>query len=225
MGMVKEQTSWGDYAAGYSTRGRPAAGWTASSGSIATTSPQSRPTPGAEVTPDVSMPLHILLIAQIGLTIGEIFDREDLLPIARTTACTTSSSPRRRCLSRGPAARLSTRWPSSDDRDRYYDRGRPPVSTAYIVNAIYRAKDGEQEQLAQTLRAMTPHARNEPGCVRYDVHRGVDDDRLFLLYEQYRSIDDFEAHKESEPFYELIRHGAWPCLESREATFWQPMES
>ena len=94
----------------------------------------------------------------------------------------------------------------------------------YVVNAVYRAQEGKQEDLAAALRAMSPHSRQEPGCLLYEVHRSVDDDRTFLIYEQYRGLEGFEAHKESPAFDQYIRNGAWPCLEHREATFWHRLE-
>jgi kynurenine formamidase len=82
IGMVREQGDWGDYAAGYSARapglGLASVPWIRDRDVAAVATD----TWGAEVlpneTPDVSMPLHILLITQMGLTLGEIFDLEAL---------------------------------------------------------------------------------------------------------------------------------------------------
>jgi kynurenine formamidase len=82
MGMVQELQDWGDYAAGYSAKapglGLSAVDWIRGKDLAAVATD----TWGAEVlpneTPDVSMPLHILLIVNMGLTVGEIFDLEEL---------------------------------------------------------------------------------------------------------------------------------------------------
>jgi kynurenine formamidase len=82
IGMVRDRGDWGDYAAGYSARapglGLDSVPWIRERDVAAVATD----TWGAEVlpneTPDVSMPLHILLITQMGLTIGEIFDLEAL---------------------------------------------------------------------------------------------------------------------------------------------------
>ena len=82
IGMVRDAGSWGDYAGGYSARapglGLDSVPWIHEKDVAAVATD----TWGAEVlpneTPDVSMPLHILLIVQMGLTLGEIFDLEAL---------------------------------------------------------------------------------------------------------------------------------------------------
>ena len=82
MGMVKANGHWGDYAAGYSAKapglGLESVRWIREKDLAAVATD----TWGAEVLPtetaDVSMPLHILLIVQMGLTLGEIFDLEEL---------------------------------------------------------------------------------------------------------------------------------------------------
>lgn len=79
MGEVKARGSWGDYAGGSAPGlALSAADWIAEKqlSAIATD------TWGMEVlpneTPDVFQPLHIILIVHMGLTVGEIFDFEDL---------------------------------------------------------------------------------------------------------------------------------------------------
>ncbi len=82
MAQVKAEGDWGDYAAGYSAQapglGLESVRWIREKDLAAVATD----TWGAEVlpneTPDVSMPLHILLITQLGLTVGEIFDLEGL---------------------------------------------------------------------------------------------------------------------------------------------------
>ena len=44
------------------------------------------------------------------------------------------------------------------------------------------------------------HTRKEAGNVRFDVLQGQDDPARFLLYEAYRSEDDFIAHQKT-PHY------------------------
>lgn len=79
MAQVRDQRSWGDYAGGHAPGlGLASVPWLHAKqvAGVATD------TWGAEVlpneTPDVFQPLHILLIAFMGLTVGEIFYLEDL---------------------------------------------------------------------------------------------------------------------------------------------------
>ena len=99
------------------------------------------------------------------------------------------------------------------------------MSASYVVSAVYRAKEGLQGHVAQILKEMALHARNEPGCLRYLIHRGSEDERTFLLYEEYRSLEAFERHKDSEPFDRIIKQEAWPALASREVAFWESLDT
>lgn len=79
MGQVRARGSWGDYAGGSAPGlGLSAADW------IHEKQPSALATDtwGMEVlpneTPDVFQPLHIILIVHMGLTVGEIFDLEEL---------------------------------------------------------------------------------------------------------------------------------------------------
>jgi autoinducer 2-degrading protein len=42
--------------------------------------------------------------------------------------------------------------------------------------------------------------REEPGNVRFDVLRAVDDPARFFLYEVYKEEDDFKAHQQTEHY-------------------------
>ena len=82
MAQVKAEGDWGDYALGYAATapglGLESVPWIRDNDLAAV----AVDTWGAEVLPteppDVSMPLHILLIVKMGLTLGEIFDLEAL---------------------------------------------------------------------------------------------------------------------------------------------------
>ena len=55
--------------------------------------------------------------------------------------------------------------------------------------------------------------RDEPGCLRFDVHRDNDDPNHFVLYELYADERAFtEAHR-SAPHYEKWRAAAAELLE------------
>jgi autoinducer 2-degrading protein len=55
--------------------------------------------------------------------------------------------------------------------------------------------------------------RDEPGCLRFDVHRDVDDPTHFILYELYTDERAFtEAHR-GAPHYEKWRAASAELLE------------
>jgi autoinducer 2-degrading protein len=55
--------------------------------------------------------------------------------------------------------------------------------------------------------------QNEPGCLRFDVHRSTDDPQHFVLYEIYTDEGAFrDAHRQT-PHYAVWREVAARCVE------------
>ncbi|MET7395718.1 putative quinol monooxygenase [Dactylosporangium sp. NPDC005572] len=50
--------------------------------------------------------------------------------------------------------------------------------------------------------------RDEPGCLRFDVHRSVDDPYRFVLYEIYTDQDAFYQQHRAAPHYAVWREAA-----------------
>jgi autoinducer 2-degrading protein len=73
------------------------------------------------------------------------------------------------------------------------------------------------DMVGQFLEVMGENSRasrrDEPGCLRFDVHRDNDDPNHFVLYELYADERAFtEAHR-SAPHYEKWRAAAVELLE------------
>jgi quinol monooxygenase YgiN len=94
----------------------------------------------------------------------------------------------------------------------------------YVVAAYWRAQEGEDEYIADLLARNAALSRAEPGCLMFVGHRSVEDPRNFFLYEQYRDEAAFKAHTETEHFKSLVLGDAVPRLESRERTFYEPLD-
>ncbi len=95
---------------------------------------------------------------------------------------------------------------------------------AYVVSAIWRAKEGQEDTILRVLEKMAPLTRQEPGCLLYLVHRSPTDPRLFYLYEQYADAAGYEAHLVSPHFEQYARQVAIPNLESRERAFYETLD-
>ena len=92
---------------------------------------------------------------------------------------------------------------------------------AYVVSAIWRAKEGKADRLLEVIREMTPPSRAEQGNLFYQAQRSVEDPRLFYLYEQYVDEAGYQAHQDSEHFTRLVKEEAIPrLLEARERAFY-----
>lgn len=70
----------------------------------------------------------------------------------------------------------------------------------YVVAVTVFVKADRVEEFIQATLENARHTRKELGNVRFDVLQAEDDPARFLLYEAYRSQDDFTAHQKT-PHY------------------------
>jgi len=94
---------------------------------------------------------------------------------------------------------------------------------AYVVAAIWTAKEGQEETIAEVIRVMTPLSKQEPGCLFYQAHRSPENPRVFFLYELYVNQAGYEAHMATPHFEKHVRGEAIPNLENRERAFYETM--
>ena len=92
---------------------------------------------------------------------------------------------------------------------------------AYVVAAIWTAKEGQEDTIQGVIKKMTPLSRQEPGCVYYQAQRSLENPRVFFLYEQYVDAAGYEAHMATPHFERYVRGEAIPNLESRERAFYE----
>ena len=62
------------------------------------------------------------------------------------------------------------------------------------VIAFMRAAVGKREELKAALEALIESAKQEDGCVNYDLHQGVEDPDFFTFYENWVSGEKLDAH-------------------------------
>ena len=60
--------------------------------------------------------------------------------------------------------------------------------------AFLRAKPGQGDELGRRLMALSEPARAEAGNVNYDLHRSNDDPDTWVIYENWASSADLDAH-------------------------------
>ena len=96
---------------------------------------------------------------------------------------------------------------------------------AYVVSALWRAKEGSEGRVAEIIGELLAPSRAEPGCLFYQPHRALEDPRLFFLYEQYVDEAGYHAHMETEHFTRLVKNEAIPeLLEARERSFYVTLD-
>ena len=81
---------------------------------------------------------------------------------------------------------------------------------AFVVAAIWKAKEGEEKRVEETIVKMTPLSRAEEGNLFYQAQVNPEDPRTFFLYEQY--VD--------EAAYELLRRYGVACVVADTAGRW-----
>ena len=84
------------------------------------------------------------------------------------------------------------------------------------ITAIWEAKPGEADTVADILGRFAPEARNEPGVHLFLVHRAAANPAQFLFYELFKDKAAFAAHQETPHFRSLILGEALPLLSRRE---------
>jgi autoinducer 2-degrading protein len=81
----------------------------------------------------------------------------------------------------------------------------------YVVAVTVRVVPEHAEAFVAATRANAEGSRKEPGNLRFDVSRGVDDPSQFLLYEVYIDEDGFKAHQQT-PHYLVWRQAVAPWM-------------
>lgn len=89
------------------------------------------------------------------------------------------------------------------------------------VVARWQPLDGKLGEVLAALAAMRPQTLAEPGCLGYEVYRGVDGPYQLLLLEHYRDQAALEAHRQSEHYQSLVIGRALPLLAERQVELLQ----
>lgn len=89
------------------------------------------------------------------------------------------------------------------------------------VLAKFTAKPGLEDDVKDELLGLVSPTRSEAGCINYDLHQSSDDPRSFMLYENWRSLNDLEDHLE-KPYLRALKEKAEKILsEPIEITLWE----
>jgi quinol monooxygenase YgiN len=94
-----------------------------------------------------------------------------------------------------------------------------------VLAVTWRAKEGQERDVAQIFRALELESRKEPGCLMYVVHRHRTDHQRFFIYEQYRDEKALEAHRNS-PHFQSFAVAKLPRVADRvDGDLFQPLAS
>jgi quinol monooxygenase YgiN len=71
------------------------------------------------------------------------------------------------------------------------------VRTGLIVIAYITAKADYKDQVRDALLDLVAQARNEKGCVNYDLHQSQENASEFAIYENWEKATDLDVHAKS----------------------------
>ncbi len=81
------------------------------------------------------------------------------------------------------------------------------------VVATIVAKPGQEAATEEVLKALIAPTRQDPGYIRYDLHRDLENPRAFLFYETWENQAALDAHLDT-PHLEAFKARIPELLES-----------
>jgi quinol monooxygenase YgiN len=63
-----------------------------------------------------------------------------------------------------------------------------------VCVAQFRAKEGKEEELLESLHGLIPATRREPGNIRYELNQAIEDSHTITFIEKFASKEAFDAH-------------------------------
>jgi quinol monooxygenase YgiN len=90
------------------------------------------------------------------------------------------------------------------------------ITGGIAVTAMWEARDGEADTVADILGRFAPQARQEPGVKLFLVHRALENPAQFMFYELFDDAAAFAAHQQTVHFKALILGEGVPRLNRRE---------
>lgn len=81
----------------------------------------------------------------------------------------------------------------------------------YVVSVTVFVKPESVQPFIEAVVDNARNTRNEPGNLRFDVSQAEDDKSRFLLYEVYKTKDDFVKHQQT-PHYLRWKEAVGPWM-------------
>ena len=94
------------------------------------------------------------------------------------------------------------------------------MRTGITVIAYVTAKTGHEDKVRDALLDLVAQTRKENGCINYDLHQSPEKAAQFVIYENWDTTADLDAHAKSAHLQAFAR-SAGPLLERpAEITKW-----
>ncbi len=89
------------------------------------------------------------------------------------------------------------------------------------VVAKFKAKPGMEQKVKEELLALVEPTRTEPGCLNYDLHQALDDQGLFVFYENWLSKQDLDKHLQMPYMQAFLEKVDQLLAHPLEVTLWE----
>jgi quinol monooxygenase YgiN len=74
-----------------------------------------------------------------------------------------------------------------------------------ILNVIFEAASGREEELSAALSALVEASRTEPGCLAYELNSSTEKPGTFLFYEKFADQAALDEHIASPYFQKFVK--------------------
>lgn len=99
------------------------------------------------------------------------------------------------------------------------------VETKFAVMVAGIASGGMEEYVERILNEVMHHARSQPGCLIYNIHRSQNLPNEFLMYSVWECQDDFDEHNSTEEMQEFKKRLSEKLFEQQSPkTYWTLLE-
>jgi quinol monooxygenase YgiN len=85
-----------------------------------------------------------------------------------------------------------------------------------VVAAFWETNPGEEQTIAELLRAFLPQAQKEKGVKQFQIHQNAAKPREFFFYEVFADEAAFADHQQTEHFKSIILGQALAKLSKRQ---------
>jgi len=64
------------------------------------------------------------------------------------------------------------------------------------LTLVIKAKPDYQQEIKNLLYSLPELSKKEDACIQYDVHQSIDDENIFVLNEEWKSLEGLARHNE-----------------------------
>ena len=79
------------------------------------------------------------------------------------------------------------------------------VKTGMTLIAYMTAKAGYEDEVRQALLELVAQTRKENGCINYELHQSLENAAQFVMYENWDTAEDLDAHAKAAPLQTFVR--------------------